>query len=344
MENLSTRTVEDSADFLAEIVGEESRAGERMQAGPILKLMYNTAYAVAWRHAGHRPVLLGIDRMDLTQVICHMDLVRLEGRLVEVGRSSMVIEIRVLYRRPMEVEFNTAHVGFITMVAVDDDRTPVRDIPRLSHDSPQGPEVKALAAHRRAQLLERRQAIDWIGQSKALRVEDVVEPEQCTRQAYLRPEETLVQVKAQIVSPGVRDGRVRAGDVMLWLDRVATYTARQFTRSNHVVTVSLNDVLFTRPLHDTDHIEMRARVIHVRTHTLEVSIDMTVHPLEGAPYDLESVDFSILNYHSSGLKQKIATGLLLDNDDTENLRRYLRARTRHAFWKQNPESHLTQIA
>jgi acyl-CoA hydrolase len=174
-------------------------------------------------------------------------------------------------------------------------------------------------------------------------VEDVFEPHPAVRYDYLSPEETVVRVKGQIIHSGnYPDRRVRAGDLLVWLDRVANYTARHFTRNENVVTLSVNDVEFTRPLHATDRIELVSRVIYVRTHTLEVWIDIIVHTLEGKQYGMDSVQFFILNHHPSGENKKITTGLRLSAEDQDNLRRYLKARTRFAFWKSHPESHLIQ--
>lgn len=339
----ATRTVEDSVDYLADIIGESNSAGRRVQAGPVLKLMYDTAMSVALRHSEYRSVLLGVDRTDLPRRVCHMDLVRLEGQLISVGRSSMAIEVQCFTKRPGEREFTLAHVGFVTMVAVDSEGNPIRNIPRLSYDSPLGVNAKALGEHRRAQIIERRQAVEWIDQKYDFRVSDVIETEQAVRYDYLKPQDTEVRVKGQIISPGVhQDGRVKGGDFLVWLDRVATYTARQFTRNECVITLAIDDILFKRPLHSTDRIELISRVIHVRTHTLEVAIDIILHTLEGEQHSLDSVTFLILNYHASGAKKKITTGLILSDEDQDSLKRYITARTRYAFWKSNPESHLTQ--
>lgn len=343
LENPISRTIEESTDFLADIIGDSSRAGERIQAGPVLKMMYDTAVSVALRHSGYRPVLLGMDRIDLPCRICHMDLVRLEAQIISMGRSSMAIEVKCFTKQPTEREFTAAHVGFVTMVSVDETGNPIRNTPRLSYESPRGIAAKPLAEHRKAQILERRQALEWIDQKDDFRVSDVIESEQTVRYDYMKPEETVVNVKGQIISQNVHlDGRVKGGDFLVWLDRVATYTARQFTRNDQVITLSINDMLFKRPLHATDRIELFSRVTYVRTHTLEISIDIIVHTLEGEQYPLESVDFLILNYHSSGPKKKITTGLLLNDDDQDSLKNYIKARTRYSFWKSNPESHLTQ--
>ncbi len=339
----AARTVEHSRDYLAEIVGLESRAGERIQAGPILKLMYETAVAVAFRHCEHRPVMLRLDRIDLTRVISHMDLVRIEGRMIEVGRSSMVIEVRCYAKSPTEREFRPCHVGYLTMVAIDEDGQPVRSLPGLSYDTPAGLESKALASHRRAEILERRQALEWIDREERLRVSDVLEPLEAERYECLVPAQTEVRVKGQVIPANLQpDGRVRAGDLLVWLDRVATYTASQFTRSDHVVTLSVNDVVFKRPLHATDRIELISRVAYVRTHTLEVAVDIIVHTLDGAQYPLDSVEFFLINYGPNGAKRRVTSGLVLDEADQDGLRRYLKARTRFHFWKAHPESHLSQ--
>jgi acyl-CoA hydrolase len=337
------RTVEYSADYLAAIVGQEALEGERLQAGQLLKLIYDTGVSVALRHSERRPVLLRLDRIDLTRRIRHMDLVRVEGRLIEVGHSSMVIEARCSSRSPGEREFRSSHLGFVTMVALDDEGQPSRDIPRLSYDSPGGPEARALAAHRREELSERRQALEWIDQADIFRSEDVVEPDPVPRYDWIRPEETLVQLKGQLIAQGTHsDGRVKGGDLLQSLDRVATYTARQFTRNRRLVTISVNDVLLKRPLLGTDSVELQARVVYVRTHTLEVSIDIAVQSLNGDRYRMDSMDFLILNYDASGEKQRITAGLRLDDGDQDSLRRYLKARTRYAYWKSHPESHLIQ--
>jgi acyl-coenzyme A thioesterase PaaI-like protein len=87
---------------------------------------------------------------------------------------------------------------------------------------------------------------------------------------------------------------VFGGDILLWMDRVATQCARQFTRNRHVFTKHMQRVFFKQPILITDvllpppvsipltsfnhtHllvvrpqvVEMNARVVYVGKCTLE---------------------------------------------------------------------------
>ncbi|HUJ75469.1 MAG TPA: hotdog domain-containing protein, partial [bacterium] len=75
-----TRSMAESALEMAEIVGEESLAGQRMQAGAILDLIDVVAGRVAATHGRSPCVTLSFDRVDLTQPVLHGDLIRVEGR------------------------------------------------------------------------------------------------------------------------------------------------------------------------------------------------------------------------------------------------------------------------
>jgi hypothetical protein len=81
----------------------------------------------------------------------------------------------------------------------------------------------------------------------------------------------------------------------------------------------------------------------VRTHTLEVALDLIVHTLAGEQIELDRVEIFLINFSPSGAKRPITTGLVLSEEDQASLRMYLKARTRFNFWKAHPESHLTQL-
>ncbi|HEX7928959.1 MAG TPA: acyl-CoA thioesterase, partial [bacterium] len=143
------KAMADSATYLAEIVGEESLQGQRMQAGAILDLMDVVAGQVAITHCSGPVVTLSFDRVDLIQPIEHGDLIRLEGRMAAVGNSSTMIEVEVFRQNFTGREFIPVQRSFVTMVAIDlQTRRPNRNIPGLRSETP---EEKAVAARAQRQ-------------------------------------------------------------------------------------------------------------------------------------------------------------------------------------------------
>ena len=139
----------DSRLELAEIVGEEGRQGQRMQAGGLLSQMDLVAARVAMRHA-HSPVAtLLFDRVELTRPVLHQDLVRMQGHLVAVGHSSMVVEVVGQRMDALGQAFSPLLHSFITMVAVDEAGQPNRDIPGLAYAGPEEEAVGQEVARRR---------------------------------------------------------------------------------------------------------------------------------------------------------------------------------------------------
>lgn len=84
--------------YLADFVGIDVNAGDlrrRMCAGPILERMDMLAGALAYKHANGPVATVSFDRVELLSPIFHGDLIRLEGQLVLVGNSSMVIQVDI---------------------------------------------------------------------------------------------------------------------------------------------------------------------------------------------------------------------------------------------------------
>jgi acyl-CoA hydrolase len=323
----------DSRTYLAEIVGEENLQGQRMQAGAILDLMDVVAGRAAAHHAGTHVVTLSFDRVDLVHPIIHGDLVRLDSYVADVGRSSIMVGVEVTRQDPFTRDFVPIQRSYVTMVAIDENRRPNRDIPALALE---GEEERRLNADA---LAHRELTREWVAmqertrQRGPLRVEEVEEPLNREKREYLTPAETVVRVQRQFMPRHLNVlGTIFGGDILLWMDRVATYAARLFTRSRHTVTLSMNRLLFKQPIFATDLVEMTARVVYVRHYTLEVQIEVTLRRGEER-IPSHSGYFTVLNYDESGFKRPVVTGLRLSADDPESLLRYQLARERHAFWR-----------
>jgi acyl-CoA thioesterase 11/acyl-coenzyme A thioesterase 9 len=332
------KRIADSRLAMAEIVGEEGLQGQRMQAGAILDLMDVLAGRIAMQHSGSRVATLSFDRVDLTYPILHQDLVRLEGQLVSVGHSSMIIEVRG-YRKDLAMrEFMPVQRSFITMVAIDENRRANPNIPGLAYESPEEERTRDEAVRRKAAAARWVAEQEAIDQGPPLRAEEVEEPFNRDKREFLTPAETEIEVRRQFLPRNLNQlGTIFGGDVLKWMDRVATYTARHFTRNQTMVTLAMNRIYFKQPIFSTDLVHMKARVVYVRHYTLEVEITTAIQRMTGERVPSHSGYFTVLNYDEAGFKRPIVTGLRLSDADQEGLRAYQKAKARHRLWREERE-------
>ena len=336
MSKTPEKPMPDSRQYLAEIVGEEALRGSRMQAGGILDLMDLLAGRVASRHCGGAVVTLSFDRVELTQPILHEDLVRLEGSLAHVGNSSMMVAVEVFRQDQLSRLFLPVQHSFVTMVAIDGKGRPVKDIAGLKVET-----KDEQAVHQQA-LEQKSLAAAWQEMQKEVvaqhhfSVAAVEEPFNREKQEFLSMEQTAVRVR-RVFMPRHANvlGTVFGGDILLWMDRVATHTARRFTRNQHMVTLAMNRLFFKEPIYASDLVEMVARVVYVRNVTLEVELEVVLERPNGQRIPSHSGYFTILNFDEAGFKRPIITGLKLSDEDQEGLGRYEQARRRHQFWRRH---------
>jgi acyl-CoA thioesterase 11/acyl-coenzyme A thioesterase 9 len=327
----------DSALTLSEIVGEESLQGTRMQAGAILDLMDMVAGRTAFLHAGGPTVTLSFDRVDLTEPVLHGDLVRLDGRLAHVGRSSMTIEVEVFRQDLMTREDLPVQRSYVTMVAIGQDRRPNRDIPALAIET-----AAERAVHERAtrhkELTAVWQRMQEDGAGRAFSLSEVQEPLNADKREFLTPDQTVITVRRVFLPRNTNVlGTIFGGDILLWMDRVATYCARRFARNRNMVTLAMNRIVFAQPIFTSDLVELTARVVYVRRFTLEVEIDVWLQRLDGSRIRSHSGYFTVLNFDEIGQKRQIVAGLKLAESDPDGLRRFQQAKNRYHFWKQHQQ-------
>lgn len=327
------KRIGDSRLSMAEIVGEEGLHGQRMQAGAILDLMDVLAGRIAIQHSGSRVATISFDRVDLTYPILHQDLVRLDGQLVSVGNSSMVVEVRGFRKDLAMREFMPVQRSFITMVAIGADGRPHKNIPGLIYGSPEEERIRDEVQRRKASAerwLAEQAAID---EGPRLRVADVEEPFNRDKRELLTPAESEIDVRRQFLPRNLNQlGTIFGGDVIMWMDRVATYTARHFTRNRNMITLAMNRIFFKQPITSADWVRMTARVVYVRHSTLEVDIAVSIQHMNGEVVPSHSGQFTVLSYDEAGFKRPIVTGLKLDDNDQESLRAYQKAKARHRLW------------
>lgn len=104
--------------------------GGKIHGGIILSLMDKVAYACAAKHAGNYCVTVSVDNVDFRQPVDVGDLVSLKASINHVGRTSMVVGIRVTAEDVRSGIVKHTNTSYFTMVAKNEDGS-LAEVPRL---------------------------------------------------------------------------------------------------------------------------------------------------------------------------------------------------------------------
>ncbi|MEE4173729.1 MAG: acyl-CoA thioesterase [Xanthomonadales bacterium] len=104
--------------------------GGKIHGGILLSLMDKVAYACASRHAGTYCVTVSVDGVDFLQPAEVGDLVSLKASVNYVGRTSLVVGIRVEAENVERAEMRHTNTSYITLVAKDEHGEPT-PVPKL---------------------------------------------------------------------------------------------------------------------------------------------------------------------------------------------------------------------
>jgi uncharacterized protein (TIGR00369 family) len=98
--------------------------GGKIHGGILLSLMDKVAYACSSRHAGTYCVTVSVDKVEFLQPVEVGELVSLKASVNYVGRSSLVVGIRVEAQNVKTGIVKHTNSSFFTMVAKGDDDKP----------------------------------------------------------------------------------------------------------------------------------------------------------------------------------------------------------------------------
>ena len=90
-----------------------------VHGGWIMRQVDETAYVCAARHAGRHAITASIDRVDFKSPIHVGDLVRLKASVHWVGRTSMLIGVKVEAEDLLSGEIRHTNSCLTTFVAID---------------------------------------------------------------------------------------------------------------------------------------------------------------------------------------------------------------------------------
>ncbi|HRJ29844.1 MAG TPA: acyl-CoA thioesterase [Cyclobacteriaceae bacterium] len=104
--------------------------GGKIHGGILLSLMDKVAYACGSKHSSTYCVTVTVDKVEFLQPVEVGELVSLHGSVNYVGRSSMVVGIRVEALNVKTHAVKHTNSSFFTMVAKDDNDKPT-PVPKL---------------------------------------------------------------------------------------------------------------------------------------------------------------------------------------------------------------------
>lgn len=104
--------------------------GGKVHGGILLSLMDKVAYACAAKHSGGYCVTAAVDKVEFLQPVQVGELVSLAGSVNYVGRTSLVVGIRVTAENVETGAVKHTNTSYFTMVAKGPDGRP-REVPPL---------------------------------------------------------------------------------------------------------------------------------------------------------------------------------------------------------------------
>lgn len=104
--------------------------GGKIHGGILLSLMDKVAYACASKHAGTYCVTVSVDKVEFLQPVEVGELVALHASVNYVGRTSLIVGIRVEAQNIKSGLIKHTNSSYFTMVAKGDDDKPTQ-VPEL---------------------------------------------------------------------------------------------------------------------------------------------------------------------------------------------------------------------
>lgn len=109
--------------------------GGKIHGGILLSLMDKVAYACASKHSGAYCVTVSVEGVEFRQPVEVGELVSLMASVNYVGRTSMIVGIKVIAENVKTGIVKHTNTSYFTMVAKDDDNRPT-EVPPLLLETP----------------------------------------------------------------------------------------------------------------------------------------------------------------------------------------------------------------
>lgn len=128
---MTTRTPKQSDTIITELmIPAYANFGGKIHGGILLGLMDKVAYACSTKHAGNYCVTVSVDGVDFIEPVEVGELVCMMARVNYVGRTSIVVGIKVTSENVKTNTMKHTNTCYFTMVAKNEDGVPT-EVPRL---------------------------------------------------------------------------------------------------------------------------------------------------------------------------------------------------------------------
>ena len=150
---MQPKSVDSSRTTLTELmIPAYANFGGKIHGGILLSLMDKVAFACASKHSGAYCVTVSVDGVNFRQAVEVGELVSLMASVNYVGRTSMVIGIKVIAENVRTGTVKHTNTSYFTMVATDDNQKPT-EVPALLLETPDD-KRRFLEAMKRKELKE----------------------------------------------------------------------------------------------------------------------------------------------------------------------------------------------
>ncbi|RNF11810.1 ATP-binding protein Cassette (ABC) superfamily [Trypanosoma conorhini] len=316
-----------------DIVGRDTSIAKRIAAGELLAMMDLCAKRVADVHLSSlRPGIscstVGVMHTRFSSPVLHGDAVRMNGRIVFCGASSLGVYIRFFRQSPSTLVEAPAGESFFTMVAIDANLKALKVVPAV--------EITAeddVALHERYLCL-RQKTKEEEAAARAMATASVTAATvQCSvneaKPVHVPISSSRTKANRIFLFYHLNNNRtIFGGELMRWMERHAVYCASVFTGNRNVYTVGMHSVEFQHPVLGTDWVQLEADVIYVHNTTMEVDVRLTVER-EGRIVLTNRASFVLFNSNEIGQKITVPKGLDLPGASREELLRFAQAKERY---------------
>lgn len=132
---MQPRPVKESQTTITELmIPSYANFGGKIHGGILLSLMDKVAYATASKHARTYCVTVSVDKVEFLQPVEVGELVSLKASVNYVGRTSLIVGIRVEAQNVKTGGIKHTNSCFFTMVAKDDNNKPTEVPPLILED------------------------------------------------------------------------------------------------------------------------------------------------------------------------------------------------------------------